>query len=441
MNRSRAPRILVALVAASTALLGTMSPVAGGSSATSTDGLTSFTAEAIAARAEFGWPTDAKTIGNLAAGADVGLAEWGLPMTRAEETDLLARMAFENELGRGALPYVDALPTSGGAWFDAAHGGKLIVMLTTGDQAVRDEIASRMPAISRGIEFRTVEFTQDDLVKAAHRAAEVWKASGTDSTLLGVTVDVRNNRLVLRFTSDELSNASRAVPAMTDALGVPVATAADEPDVDTGCGSRGNCWDPILKAGVYIYEHGVPSPIGNICTMGFHMELAGDQEFVTAGHCGIYNTTYVDWWHSSASGRIGNEIENLINSDGFDIMRINLPDARASNQVYGETKVVFGWTWPTTGQAAKVSLGWGSNTIKTGTITDAYVSWTSNTCGCTVWGADASWTTVGGDSGSPVYSVDGSYLNALGTNSNVSGKLAKLGDMFVYGAGGGIYVP
>lgn len=397
--------------------------------------------EAITARAQFGWPTDAATIASLAAGKDVGLASWGIAMTQAEEQELLDRMTFETAVAKDVLPFLNALPTLGGLWIDSTHGGRLIVQLTKADQDIIDSVVARLPARTMGVEFRTVGYSEQDLRAAAHGVEAVWAKVGGPAVLLGTTVDIPNNRIVLRFDKDNLAAGIAAAVKVQDALDVPVATSVDIPDHDTSCTVRSNCWDPILKAGAWIFEHGVPSPYGNICTMGFHIQLANDEQFVTAGHCGIYNRSYADWWQTSASGVIGNELENLIESDGRDIMRVSMADSRASNQVFGETKVVFGWTWPLTGQAIKVSLGWGSNTIKTGTVTDAYSSWTSDVCGCTVWGADASWTTLPGDSGSPVYNVSGNYLNAIGTNSNASGHFAEIGDMFTYGSGGGIFVP
>ena len=87
--------------------------------------------------------------------------------------------------------------------------------------------------------------------------------------------------------------------------------------------------------------------------------------------------------------------------------------------------------------AITVSLGYGSNTIKTGTVTAALTTWGSNTCGCTVSGGDASWTTIGGDSGSPVYRVVGpaALLYAVGVNANKFGNFARVSDaMGAWGA-------
>lgn len=393
--------------------------------------------ESISSRALFGWPTDSATISRLRSGEDVGTAEWGIAMTSAEEADLRSRMANEQNLEAKLLPFVRALPTSGGAWIDQLDGGKLVVTLTTSDQATRTQITQLLPANSRGIRFELVDDTETELEAAAHAADEMWEELGSNARLLGVTVDIPRNQIVLRFVLADLPIAVANVDEVQSALGVTVSMEADEPPIDAACTSRANCFTP-LKPGIHVHNDGMPTGNGNICTMGFHITIGTDEQFVTSGHCGIRDPEN-DWNHSVNYGFVGNEIANLIGEDGYDIMRVGLLDSQATTLIYGQSGTMTGWAAPSAGMAIKVSLGWGSNTVKTGTVTAVSMSWDSSVCGCEVWGGDASWTTVGGDSGSPVYRVVGSSLIAIGANANVPGNFAKIVDAWTGWGTGGIY--
>lgn len=398
--------------------------------------------EAIESRAIFGWPTDVATVGRLRSGADVGTAKWGLAMTKAEETDLRERMAIEQSLEAELLPFVRALPTSGGAWIDQLNGGRLVVTLTTSDEEIRDKIGQLLPATNRGLMFVLVDDTEAELVAAANAAEKVWADSGSSARLLGVTVDTAGNQLVLRFTDADLPKAFSTVDDVQTSLGVSVSAQVDEPDVDAACTSRANCYTP-LKPGIHIHNGAMPTNNGNICTMGFHISIGTDEQFLTSGHCGILRTAN-DWYHSVNYGFVGNEIANLIGPGGKDVMRVGLLDSQATTGIYGQDGSVTGSALPTAGMAISVSLGYGSNQVKTGTVDSIWTSWTSSVCSCTVWGGDASWTTVGGDSGSPVYRVVYQgfppQLIAIGLNANVSGKFARVADA-LSAWGGSIFIP
>ena len=79
---------------------------------------------------------------------------------------------------------------------------------------------------------------------------------------------------------------------------------------------------------------------------------------------------------------------------GIDAMRVSLVQYQDSNRVYtnaASNYVTMDSTgYPATGMV--VSISGQNGGYRSGTTTSEYMSWTSSTCGCTVYGADASYT-------------------------------------------------
>jgi hypothetical protein len=160
------------------------------------------------------------------------------------------------------------------------------------------------------------------------------------------------------------------------------------------------------------------------CTMGFHVRYAGDEQFLTAGHCG--HNRPADWWHVGY-GFVGNAQATMYEPGGRDAMRIDLPDGEVSNLIYATASVVGSYRSPMLNEPICSSLGH-TNAVDCGTVSATSVSWSSPTCGCTVWGS--SYTGIaseGGDSGSPMYSVVTGPDVALGLLAN-STKFARASD-------------
>jgi hypothetical protein len=404
--------------------------------------------EAEAARAQFGWPTGAAAIATLRSGTDVGTARWGIAMNKVEELDLLNRMAAEQKYQDDLVEYLKSLPSFGGSWIDQIGGGTLVVVLTSADAAVEKAIEARLPTLNQGIRFTYGRSTDAELQAAFARSWSTWDGFGSPQKLLAVGIDTANNRLTFRFAANDLANATAQMSEMSARLGVDVAAEIGEPAVDVSCATRDSCAGPLL-AGINIYNGGYPSPIGNICTMGFAVVIGGDRQALTAGHCGLKSSTYNNWFnHGFVSGNppgfIGNEISNqILAAVHRDIGTIGLLDSQASTQVFAQGGVITGSSSDMNGDAISVSLGWGSNTVKTGTVTDSSYTWTSTTCGCQVIGSDASWTTKPGDSGSPVYRVISNApfppsLIAVGINDDAGGEFAEVADALTVW-GGTIY--
>jgi hypothetical protein len=80
-----------------------------------------------------------------------------------------------------------------------------------------------------------------------------------------------------------------------------------------------------------------------------------------------------------------------------------MPDAQASNLVFGMSHSVINTFFPAVGETHCASLGVTGGPPDCGTITDAYGSWTDDVCECGTFGTRASGiVAVDGDSGSPI---------------------------------------
>jgi hypothetical protein len=105
-----------------------------------------------------------------------------------------------------------------------------------------------------------------------------------------------------------------------------------------------------------------------------------------------------------ATGLLGSESGTDYGEDGYDVMKVGLPDAQKSEQIFGISgpQQMSSARDPIKGEAICFS-GAATNAIVCGTVQDDFRNWTSETCNCTVWGGDASWTPIHGDSGAPAY--------------------------------------
>ncbi len=133
-------------------------------------------------------------------------------------------------------------------------------------------------------------------------------------------------------------------------------------------------------------------------------------------------------------------LPDLYHQNGSDIMRIQLPNSQAGFNVIDATYTnsqAGGWGTAVVGFAVRTSRG-RTQTVSTGTITDQFRCWWSNTANPDVWvcGADSTLPSDVGDSGSPIYypwQEPGGppYFAAVGTLSNMSGNLAKIEEAYV----------
>ena len=348
-------------------------------------------------------------------------------MDSAEEKalDLPARMANADAFDARLRPLLQGSPTYGGAYFDQAAGGKLTILLTANDGATVDMIARALPA-SQSWEVRQATHPEAELMSAVATAQRAWDQLNSSVVPLGFGVDVRRNGVFVEVVEQDFAAANLAAASLSKALGVPVATRVGVPGHDTHCTtSRDHCDSP-MKAGINIYRGANFTTW--YCTQGFHISIGTDEQFVTSGHCGYFTPN--TWFHPAFSTAIGSEQGTLYVNGGQDIMHVSMLDVQASDDVYNDGNDIIGMGTPTTGETLCASLGAGSNAVKCGTVQDDWRSWTSETAGFTVWGGDMSYTTIKGDSGSPVYrrlpGGGGEQRRAIGANSHENGYFARL---------------
>ncbi len=385
-------------------------------------------AAAAAERATFGLPADVGTVSALLGSSrDVGTPRWGIAMTAEEEAsiDLPGRMAFADALSEQVLPYVQSLPTFGGVYIDQLANGGLVILLTQRDPVAEEEIAIRMPNPNRGLRIEQVAYTEAQLMDAVERARDVWGRILPSTQLLSVGIDTMRNRLLFVVVRRDLAEAEARSNLVEAELAVPIGLEAGEQDQDVDCTSRNHCHDPY-KTGINIYK-GVVDSVPE-CTMGFHIRIGTDEQFVTAGHCGY---TGSDEWFEPVLGRIGIELATLYAQNGQDIMRLSMFDAQASDDIYNtgipnSSSDITGSRAPILNEAACASLGT-TNAIDCGTISSTWLSWVSNTAGFTVWGGDTSGISItNGDSGSPLYHLVSGTAVALGVIDTAGGLFARL---------------
>jgi hypothetical protein len=363
-------------------------------------------ANAQAERAALGLPADAMTVGSLLGSAkDVGAPDWGISMTAAEEAavDLPGRSQFSHEVSRSVLPYARTLPGYGGAYFDAASRGELIVILKDHDQAGEAGIAARMPAVSRGLRFAYRALTEKELGAAVRRTETVWDGVVRGIRLERASVDLPAGRVVVEVAPSDLAAVQGSEAALTTALGAPVTVqAAASDDFDTSCTDRDHCVAPV-KAGIRLYQGAIDNY--NECTLGWPVVTisGGDGQFVTSGHCGYTGSN--SWLHPGAPGNhvLGTEQATAYGNNGHDAMRVSMVDSNLGYGIYGESRTVKGESSGTPGMTVCDSRGH-ANVIDCGTVSSIDVRWYSNTGGYYVYGGSTTGIAqIGGDSGSPLY--------------------------------------
>lgn len=381
---------------------------------------------AAAERAIYGLPTDFETVAALLGGeGDVGSRLWGIPMSleEAAATDIDGRMAFAARMADRVLPYARSRPHFAGA-FDQTHAGRLVIGFVGAHP--EDEQTIRGPS---GTDGSRVAFTDMSVPYLALEDAFLnLSESGRTRlpSLAGVAVDDRMNALWLEVASTDVTYVQGQATELASELGVPILVRAAEPAAEAACITRDNCISP-MRAGSRVRNG---SDTGPICTMAFHIRSGGgDEQFVTAGHCG-HNAPSNYWYHQGLSGTgiVGGELATQYASGGIDIMRVQMPDAQASDWVIGTTYDVDNWRNPIQGETVCVSLGI-SNRNDCGSVTATSISWTEDACGCTIYGADADGlgTINFGDSGSPIYSNGIGIAIAIGVLSRIDGHFAKMG--------------
>lgn len=350
----------------------------------------------------------------------------------SQRLELQARMTFANGVAERVVPFARQLPTYAGVYIDQTAGGRAVVLLTQPDPGVEAGIEALLPSPSRGLDIRYVKATYRELEAAM---AAVWSRPpsalrGTD--ILATLLDERANAIIVQVPHDALERVAKKQEALQDQLGVQVVVTGGQVETPAICNNRDDCHTPF-RAGIRITSPDMG------CTMGFHIArnvAPFDMQFITTGHCS-FGALSDDWSHAGF-GFIGQVLETEYVNNGWDIMRVQMPDSEATNRIYGEVRRVAGRRDPLQGEAVCASLG-NRNVIDCGTVGNANAEYNDDNGLHIVNAADLTGVDiVAGDSGSPVYvraSASQAIAVALAATST-SDMASKLNAPFAHwGAG------
>lgn len=185
---------------------------------------------------------------------DVGTARFGIPLTVEELEEVEARFTFAAATREALLPFVEKLPTFGGAYFNHQARGELVILLTAADEAALDEIRALAPE-GRPTRVEFVQYTQAQLRAAVPKAWEAWKAVGAPAAH-AIAVDTPANAIRIDVNPANLEEAEKFVDGVSAALGVPVFIGIGERPQEEVCTNRDNCYSP-MKAGIVIRKEDV----------------------------------------------------------------------------------------------------------------------------------------------------------------------------------------
>ncbi len=181
-----------------------------------------------------------------------------------------------------------------------------------------------------------------------------------------------------------------------------------------------------MRAGIRIYQGANPPNEQGGCTMAFHIVDSGDEQFLTAGHCGFGGSN--NWFHPGYGAvKVGSELGTLYAANGHDAMRVQMSDAQDSNRIYLDTQLVTTSRNPIQGEGVCASLGF-DGSFDCGTVVDSVDTWIGEACGCVINGADSDGITIiPGDSGSPmVNNVSVGNFAAIGIVNLADGHFARM---------------
>jgi streptogrisin C len=363
----------------------------------------------------------------LSSGVDVGTGHLGIPLTSAEEAALRfdMRARFADEVANTVIPYLESLDNFGGAYIDQPSGGGLVVVLTRHDAAAEAEIARLAPSDNLGIRVEYARSTAEELRNAMRSA---WELNGQNlgrDAIWSVGIDYSTNSIHISIRPGASDGTSEA--DLSAILGVDVRIVEEPFAHELACNTRDNCASP-MRAGIRIYQGGNPPNDEALCTMGFHIELGADEQFLTAGHCGFAGSN--DWFHPGlGAAKIGSELATLYAQFGDDAMRVQMSDAQDSSNIYGSIKLVTSARNSIQGEGICASLG-NTNNWDCGTVVDADDTWTGEACQCTLFGGDSdNIAAMPGDSGSPMVNNTAGDKTAIGSYSNAAGNFAEIGNV------------
>lgn len=331
------------------------------------------------------------------------------------------------------LPEVAELDGFAGA--ELVHEGDGVVRVYLSEPRSMGQARSTLAKaglVKGRIELIAAPFSEEELIQDINRAwrlidegdlSDVVVSIAIADDFSGIEVGIDRNQKTRRVESAVNRTLRKTIES-------EVVLVPDESSVEEACVSRSDCIND-MRSGNRIERLNRFS--NKACTMGFHVRVGSDEQFLTAGHCSHGSKSNV-WYHdgmdngpagtsyNSATGEnqtgyVGNVQQTayatptVIQNPGHttvitsrDVLRVQMHDSQASDRIYGEGTPVSGYY-----TNAQVMLGMsvcksGQKTfIRCGTVSKRYHTYTGGSCDCLNIGARATYYSEKGDSGSPVY--------------------------------------
>lgn len=368
------------------------------------------------ARDTFGLSTDIAVIDQRTSSASI--ERFGMRLSPAEHQHVEQWLAFEETVVEDIAPKLEQLDQYHGLYFDRGNDISLVVVAAPGGvgnvakDGALEPLGERVTVVTR-------DYTYEQAQTWVRTITEAWNRDNRLPAMNSVSLSTDWTRLEISTPEPVTAEQAAVVESLAaDLPGTPnIDWTVDPPDQDNACTSRTNCTWP-MRAGIKI----------TACTMGFHVRVGSDEQFLTSGHCQGGGT---DTYSHPGWGIVGTTTSNFL-LQGYDVQRVQMSDGQASNRIYGWSSAqnITGHRYPTPGETICSSLG-ARNDTRCGYVASTSTSWTSTTCNCTVYGADHNnIPSGGGDSGSPLFR-NGS---AIGVHATTWGRFALVSDaMWLWG--------
>ena len=282
-------------------------------------------------------------------------------------------------------------------WFDSAEAAAEF-------EEVPDVRSSASTTVATGVLPAPVSSLED-----ATRTIYELARHKVDNVVSSAALDIDEKRIILFVVGQIPHDLEQALSPLVPRSFDLVVEIQDGEEFDTACTSRTACTNP-MKAGNKMVS----------CTMGFHVQYGSDVRFFTSGHCSWPNGSV--WAYGGYPLITG---PNFLSNHGVDALLVDVDNSQGSNLIYGWSSSVAmtGSRYPAQGETVCASLSF-SNSTPCASVEYTYTTWTSSTCSCTQHGGKAAWSTIGGDSGSPVFTI--SDKKAIGINATNLGRFARV---------------
>lgn len=372
--------------------------------------------QAVLSRNTFGLTTTDRDLDDLAADSEA-VYEYGALLSSDELAHVEQWLDFEERWIKEIEPTLGQTAGYNGYYFE--RGEDIGVRVVISPATARSSIQALLGTAADRVSFEERPFNYETSLDWSRTISDAWEqfADGVQFSSISLATDWSHIEIA---TPEVASDGLReGVEKFASTLpGSPIIKWTIAPlDTAQSCNSRTDCHSP-MRAGIRL----------NGCTMGFHIQLGSDEQFVTSGHCGPNGGTKT--YTHSGYGTVGSTTSDLWNS-GYDAERVQISDSQDSNRLYGwaTSSNITGSRNPGPAETICSSFGY-SNHVQCGSIRSTSTSYTLE--GQTLYGADHDGISVtGGDSGSPLHRTN----DAIGIHSSFSGKFALMQDvLYIWGA-------